>query len=149
MGLLDRLKRGISKTRDLLAGGLRRALFLGRALDESLLSDLEDALLRADLGPKTTSALLDEVRAAWKEKTVRTSEEVLPFLRDRIADRLRMGGNEVRKAAEGPTVILVCGVNGSGKPTSIGKLTSWLKERGGRVVLGAADTFRAAAVEQL
>jgi fused signal recognition particle receptor len=149
MGLLDRLKRGLTKTRDALAGGLRKVLFLGRALDESLLSDLEDVLLRADVGPRTTTALLDELRAAWKSGEVRRSEEVAPFLEARVAERLREGGNALREASSPPTVILVCGVNGSGKTTSIGKLTKWLKGRGKRVILGAADTFRAAAVEQL
>lgn len=149
MGLLDRLKSGLARTRDVLAGGLRRALFLGRRLDDALLADLEAALLKADVGPRTTSALLEEVRAAWKDKRVTRSEEVEPFLRERIAARLRSGGTALAKAASGPTVVLVCGVNGSGKTTSIGKLTKHLKGRGGRVVLGAADTFRAAAVEQL
>src|SRR5262245_15189670 len=149
MSLLDKLKRGLSKTRDVLAGGLRKALFLGRPLDQALLDDIEKALLRADVGPKTTAALLEDVRAAWKEKKVKTSEEMLPFLRARIADRLRSGGNALARAPSGPTVVLVCGVNGSGKTTSIGKLTKFLKQGGKRVVLGAADTFRAAAVEQL
>lgn len=149
MGLFDKLKKGLQKTRDLLAGGLRRALFLGRKLDDALLADLEAALLKADVGPKTTTALLDEVRAAWKAKTLSTSEDVEPFLRARIVERLRSGGTKLGKAASGPTVILVCGVNGSGKTTSIGKLTKYLKAGGRRVVLGAADTFRAAAVEQL
>lgn len=149
MGLLDRLKSGLAKTRDVLAGGLRRALFLGRRLDDALLADLEAALLKADVGPRTTSALLEEVRAAWKDQRVTRSDEVEPFLRERIAARLRSGGTALVKAASGPTVVLVCGVNGSGKTTSIGKLTKHLKGLGGRVVLGAADTFRAAAVEQL
>lgn len=149
MGLFDKLKRGLAKTREVLAGGLRRALFLGRPLDEALLADLERALLAGDVGPRTTSALLDEVRAAWKDKRLQKSEDVEPFLRERITERLRTGGNALTKAASGPTVILVCGVNGSGKTTSIGKLTKFLKRDGARVVLGAADTFRAAAVEQL
>src|SRR5262245_26677950 len=149
MGLFDKLRRGLTKTRDLLAGGLRRVLFLGRSLDQSLLDDLESALLKADVGPKTTTALLADLEAAWKDKTITKSEEVEPFLRRKIADRLRSGGNELTKATAGPTVVLVCGVNGSGKTTSIGKLTKWLKRGGKSVVLGAADTFRAAAVEQL
>lgn len=149
MGLLDRLKKGLSKTRDVLAGGLRKVLFLGRRLDEALLADLEAALLRADVGPKTTTALLEEVRGAWKAKALERAEDVEPFLRARVAERLRSGGTGLARAASGPTVILVCGVNGSGKTTSIGKLTKFLQQGGKRVVLGAADTFRAAAVEQL
>jgi fused signal recognition particle receptor len=149
VGFLASLRQGLAKTRDALAGGLKKALFLGRRLDEDLLRDLTDALWKADVGPKTTAALVDEVRAAWKAGRVKTSEEVAPFLRDRVAERLRVGRVELAMAAKPPTVVLVCGVNGSGKTTSIGKLTKFLKGRGHSVVLGAADTFRAAAVEQL
>ena len=149
MGLFQKLKQGLAKTRDVLAGGLKRVLFLGRRLDEELLTDLEDVLLKADVGPKTTTALVDEVRQAWKAGTVKKSEEIAPFLQRRVAERLATGGNELRRATAGPTVILVCGVNGSGKTTSIGKLTKFLKQGGKSVILGAADTFRAAAVEQL
>ena len=149
MGFLRKLVSGLAKTRSALAGGLARVLFLGRRLDEGLLAELEAALLAADVGPKTSTALVEEVRAAWKAKTITAGEDVAPFLERRVADRLRTGGNEVAKAAAGPTVILVCGVNGSGKTTSIGKLTKFLKRDGKKVILGAADTFRAAAVEQL
>ncbi|HVG92832.1 MAG TPA: signal recognition particle-docking protein FtsY [Planctomycetota bacterium] len=149
MGLLDKLRGGLAKTRDVLAGGLRKVLFLGRTLDEALITDLEEVLIKADVGPKTTAGLLDELRAAWKSGEVKKSEEVAPFLERRVAERLRQGGNALVAAPVPPTVILVCGVNGSGKTTSIGKLTKWLKREGHRVVLGAADTFRAAAVEQL
>jgi fused signal recognition particle receptor len=149
VGFLSRLKAGLSKTRDVLAGGLRRVLFLGRKLDESLIVDLEEVLLKADVGPKTTTALLDEVRAAWKAGTLKTAEDVAPFLRARVADRLRSGGTGITTAGAPPTVILVCGVNGSGKTTSIGKLTKHLKTGGKTVILAAADTFRAAAVSQL
>lgn len=149
MGLFQKLKQGLAKTRDVLAGGLKRVLFLGRRLDEELLTDLEEVLLKADVGPKTTTALVDEVRQSWKAGTVKKSEEIAPFLQRRVAERLATGGNELKRAATGPTVILVCGVNGSGKTTSIGKLTKFLKQGSRTVILGAADTFRAAAVEQL
>jgi fused signal recognition particle receptor len=149
VGFFQSLKQGLAKTRAALASGLQRVLFLGRRLDEDLLRDLEDVLLQGDVGPKTTTALLAEVRAAWKAGTLTTAEGVAPFLRARVAERLRLGGTGLRRAAKGPTVVLVCGVNGSGKTTSIGKLTRFLKQQGGSVVLGAADTFRAAAVEQL
>ena len=148
MGLLRGIGRGLAKTRDLLAGGLRR--LLGRRLDEELLADLEDLLLKADVGPATAKGLVDDLRAAWKAGDVTASEEVAPFLRDRVADRLRAaGGTDLARESVPPTVILVCGVNGSGKTTSVGKLTKLLRTRGHSVVLGAADTFRAAAIEQL
>jgi fused signal recognition particle receptor len=148
MGLLRGIGRGLAKTRDLFAGGLRR--LLGRSLDEDLLKDLEELLLKADVGPSTATGLVDELREAWKAGDVKASEEVAPFLRDRVAERLRSAGDgALVKAEQPPTVILVCGVNGSGKTTSVGKLTKLLRTRGHSVVLGAADTFRAAAIEQL
>ena len=149
MGFFSKLRSSLAKTRDALAGGLRKVLFLGRKLDESLLADLEEVLLKADVGPKTTASLLAEVRAAWKAGTLKSAEEVGPFLRARVAERLRSGGTALAQAPTAPTVILVCGVNGSGKTTSIGKLTKFLKSGGKSVILGAADTFRAAAVAQL
>ena len=149
MGLFQKLVQGLAKSRAVIAGALKKVLFLGRRLDEDLLRELEDALLEADVGPRTSTALVDEVRAAWKAKTIATGDDVAPFLERRVAERLRTGGNAIARAPSGPTVILVCGVNGSGKTTSIGKLTKFLKRDGRKVILGAADTFRAAAVEQL
>lgn len=149
MGLFQKLVSGLAKTRAAIAGGLKKVLFLGRHLDEALLAELEDALLEADVGPRTATSLVEEVRVAWKAKAIATGQDVAPFLEKRVAERLRTGGNSVAKAPSGPTVILVCGVNGSGKTTSIGKLTKFLQQGGKKVVLGAADTFRAAAVEQL
>ncbi len=149
MGLFSRLKQGLAKTRERLAGGLATVLRIGRSVDEALLAELEEALLLADVGPATTAALLEGVRAEWKRGRVTTAEDVRGWLRGQIAERLRMGGTQLARALEGPTVVLVCGVNGAGKTTSIGKLTAWLKRQGHGVVLGAADTFRAAAVEQL
>ena len=95
MGLLDKLRGGLAKTRDVLAGGLRKVLFLGRTLDEALITDLEEVLIKADVGPKTTAGLLDELRAAWKSGEVKKSEEVAPFLEKRVAERLRQGGNAI------------------------------------------------------
>jgi fused signal recognition particle receptor len=149
MGLLARLRAGLSRTRTTFLGGLKSVLTLGRRVDETLLGELEEALLLADVGPRTTGELLEALRAAWKSGAVKTSDDALPFLKRTVADRLRQGGNALAVAPTAPTVVLVCGVNGSGKTTSIGKLTGWLRREGKSVVLGAADTFRAAAVEQL
>ena len=149
MGFFERLKAGLAKTRTTFLGGLRAVLTLGRRVDEAMLEELEEALLLADVGPATTRDLIQALRESWKKGEVRTSEEAMPFLKRRIAERLRQGGNALAKAPEGPTVVLVCGVNGSGKTTSIGKLTAFLRRQGRSVVLGAADTFRAAAGEQL
>jgi fused signal recognition particle receptor len=149
MGLFDKLKSGLSKTRSVLVGGLKTVLTLGRRVDEALLEEMEEKLLLADVGPAATKSLLDAVRAGAKEGKVKGAEDVLPFLERLVADRMREGGNTLARVEGGTTVVLVCGVNGSGKTTSIGKLTAWLRRQGRTVVLGAADTFRAAAVEQL
>jgi len=149
MGLFSRIKAGLAKTRDKLLGGLASILTLGRRVDEALLKDLEQALLLADVGPKATHELLEAVRQGAKDGKFKDAAGVAPFLQQLVAERMRQEGNALLRAPEGPTVVLVCGVNGSGKTTSIGKLTAYLKRQGHKVVLGAADTFRAAAVEQL
>jgi fused signal recognition particle receptor len=148
VGLLDRLKQGLRKTRDALADGLARVV-RGRRLDEDLLEEIEETLLRSDVGVATSARLVQELREAGKRGEVRAGEEVLPFLKKSLVARLSEGGEGLARAARKPTVILIVGVNGSGKTTSIAKLAGWLKERGEKVVLGAGDTFRAAAVEQL
>ncbi len=149
MGIFDRVKRGLAKTRSGLVDGLKAVLTLGRAVDETLLSELEETLIRADLGPKTAHELVDAARRAARKGRVKSADDLKGLLEEEVVARLDMGGTALARAESGPTVVLVCGVNGSGKTTSIGKLTKWLKDRGHRVVLGAADTFRAAAVEQL
>ncbi|MFM8981016.1 MAG: signal recognition particle-docking protein FtsY [Planctomycetia bacterium] len=149
MGFLDRLKSGLARTRDTLLGGLASILVRGRRVDEALLGELERALLLADVGPAATASLLAAVREGARAGKVPDAAAVGPYLQQVIAERLASSGTTLARAAEGPTVVLVCGVNGSGKTTSIGKLTAWLKRQGHKVVLGAADTFRAAAVEQL
>ncbi|MCZ6571626.1 MAG: signal recognition particle-docking protein FtsY [Planctomycetota bacterium] len=147
MSLLDRLKTGLRKTREALTGNLAR-LVRGRRVDEDLLEELEEALIKADLGVRTTEIQLDLLREAWKQKQVTEGEQVLPFLKRTLAEHLAAHG-ALNWAAEGPTVILVVGVNGSGKTTSIAKLAGWMRDQGKSVVLAAGDTFRAAAVEQL
>ena len=149
MGLFDKLKRGLAKTRDGLTGGLKTVLTLGRAVDDNLLEEVEETLLLSDVGPVTTKALMEAARSSAKRGSIKTAEDLQALLQEQIAERLRMGGTALGRADEGPTVVLVCGVNGSGKTTSIGKLTRYLSQQGHKVVLGAADTFRAAAVEQL
>jgi fused signal recognition particle receptor len=146
MGLLDRLKQGLRRTRDALGGALVRVV-RGRKLDEELLEEIEETLLRADVGVATSARLIDQLREAGKRGEVREGEQVLPFLKKHLAERLAAG--TIVSAPEKPTVILIVGVNGSGKTTSIAKLAGWLQGQGKKVVLGAGDTFRAAAVQQL
>ncbi len=148
MGLFDRLRAGLRKTRDFLAGGLLRIVGK-RRLDETVLEEIEEFLLESDVGVKTTDALVVALRAAWKAKEVTEGEQVLPFLKRTLVERLSAMDRSLRTAADGPTVLLIVGVNGSGKTTSIAKLAGHFREQGRSVVLGAGDTFRAAAVEQL
>ena len=103
----------------------------------------------ADVGVNTTERLMESVRKGIKKKEINTPEDLKPFLQARISELLANGSDETRVAAEGPTVLLVIGVNGVGKTTTIGKLASYYKAQGKSVMLAAADTFRAAAIDQL
>jgi len=149
MGLFDRFKKGLSKTRDKLTGGLRGVLSFGRKIDETLLDELADAMLTGDMGPRAVLALQDEIRGAWKAGQIKEAQEILPFLKQRIASSWSTGDRQLRLAESGPTVIFVVGVNGSGKTTSVAKLANYLAKQGKSVLLGACDTFRAAAIDQL
>ncbi|MFQ5807154.1 MAG: signal recognition particle-docking protein FtsY [Phycisphaerae bacterium] len=149
MGLFDRFKKGLSKTRDKLATGLRGVLSFGRKIDETLLDELADAMLTGDMGPRAVLALQDEIRDAWKAGQIEQAQEILPFLKQRIARTWGAGDRQLKLAPSGPTVIFVVGVNGSGKTTSVAKLGNYLVKQGKSVLLGACDTFRAAAIEQL
>jgi fused signal recognition particle receptor len=149
MGLFDAFKKGLTKTRDKLASGLRAVLPLGRRIDETLLDNLADEMLKDDMGPATVTALQGEVRAAWKEGQIQEAQEILPFLKKRILETWSPEERALHLAPRPPTVIFVVGVNGSGKTTSVAKLAYYLKRQGHAVLLGACDTFRAAAIDQL
>jgi fused signal recognition particle receptor len=142
------LWKGLTKTRDKITTGLRRLLTIGRKLDEEFLDELEEVLYTADLG-NAGSAIVAEIKQAYRDQRIREVADVQPYLRTLLLARLAGCGGTLVRAASGPTVILVAGVNGSGKTTSIAKLAKRLKDGGGSVVLAASDTFRAAAVEQL
>ena len=149
MALFERLKQGLSKTRDKLFAGLHAALPFGRKIDDTLLDELADAMLAGDMGPGAVTALQDETRDAWKAGQIKEAQEIIPFLKERIANTWSTGDRQLRLAASGPTVIFVVGVNGSGKTTSVAKLGNYLAKQGKSVLLGACDTFRAAAIDQL
>jgi len=148
MGLFDKLKSALSKTRDSVAAGLG---FLGirRAIDDAVLTELERTMLASDLGPATSRQLLADVRAAWKAGTLRETPEIVPFLKEKLIALWPPESRSLAFAPTGPTVILVAGINGSGKTTSVAKLARMLQSQGKKVILGACDTFRAAAIEQL
>lgn len=149
MGLFDLLKKGLAKTRDKIVSGFRRVFAFGRKIDDALLNELADAMLAGDMGPRAVASLQNEIRAAWKAGTLSEAQEILPFLKARIASTWSAGDRSLKRAASGPTVVFVVGINGSGKTTSVAKLCNYLKKQGRSVLLGACDTFRAAAIDQL
>jgi fused signal recognition particle receptor len=146
--LTQALKDGLRKTKDKLLGGLRAILPFGRDLDDALIDEMEETLYVADIGPKTVKKIVEAVRTEWRERRVKTTDECFAFLKRYVRGLLGTEAASLARAASGPTVIMIAGVNGSGKTTSIAKLAYRLKQEG-TVLLAAADTFRAAAVDQL
>jgi len=149
MGLFDRFKKALSKTRDKVVSSFRSVIPIGRKIDDALLDDIQDTMIQDDFGPRTAGRLIEAVRAAWKQGEINESQEILTYLQQHIVAKWPEDVRSLNKSPEGPTVILVAGINGSGKTTSVAKLANYLKKQGKRVVLGACDTFRAAAVQQL
>jgi fused signal recognition particle receptor len=148
-GFFQRLTRAISKTSMVFRRRVMGIVGLGQKIDDDVLNSLEEAMLEADLGVATTEHLMETLREAWKAATIETTDQILPFIRKDLKERLTRRGNAVNYAVAGPTVILVVGVNGVGKTTSIAKLARHFVRENKKVVLAAADTFRAAAVKQL
>ena len=143
-GWLDRLKNGLRKT-----GSSITTVFTGTRIDDELYEELETALLMADTGVKATEHLLQDLKRRVKEAKATEPAQVKGLLAEAIADLLKVLQKPLEIGAHHPTVIMVAGVNGAGKTTSIGKLTKHLADDGLSVLLAAADTFRAAAREQL
>ena len=148
MGFFERLKEGLSKTRRNFTDRIQELVGLSATIDDDFLDELEMILLSADVGVKTTEKLIDAVRKAAKKKEISGTEDVIPFLKKYMAEMLADSGQRTRIGAK-PTVILVVGVNGVGKTTTIGKLANYFTLFKYKVVLAAGDTFRAAAGEQL
>lgn len=149
-GALAKLRSGLTRTRDAFAGKLRSVL-MGRTLDEALIRELEATLIGSDVGVQTTTRLIAKVREGHKAGTLTRGDDVLEVLRAELKQLWPDADRSLHMAAEGagPTVILVTGVNGAGKTTSIAKLCKMLTDDGHRVLVGACDTFRAGAVRQL
>jgi fused signal recognition particle receptor len=132
--------------------GLKSLFSLRGALNDALVDEIEADLYTADFGPETVAVLMngpDGVRAAWKERRIAQAGDVREFLKEKLKQMLKRRDSRLAEAAAPPTVILVSGVNGTGKTTSVAKLARRLQTGGKTVILAAADTFRAAAVEQL
>jgi fused signal recognition particle receptor len=148
-GILDRLRAGLAKTAQVLNTDVRDLLKReGRFVDEPFLEELRAALVRTDMGPAAAEAIVADVRERLRARVVDPAV-VLDSIRGQLLARLRGSAAGLALASQAPTVILVTGVNGSGKTTSIAKLARLFTREGKKVVLGAGDTFRAAAVEQL
>jgi fused signal recognition particle receptor len=145
----DYVKDRLGKTRQKISSSLSAVLTIGRKIDEELLNELEEKLISDDLGVETTEKLITDLRQAYRSKQIATTEQVIPFLKERLKSYWPKEDRQLRLAQSGPTVILVAGVNGSGKTTSIAKLAYILSRNNKSVIVAACDTFRAAAVEQL
>ena len=149
MGLFDKFKQGLKKTTQLLRTDIRD-LFKseGRLVDAVFLEELFEALVKTDMGVEASQELVDDIGAAFRARMVHMSE-IIDEIKKKLKTLMAQPPEPIRFASSGPTVVMVAGVNGCGKTTSIAKLTKMFQGDGKRVVLGAADTFRAAAVEQL
>ncbi|MDO4178595.1 MAG: signal recognition particle-docking protein FtsY [Phascolarctobacterium sp.] len=148
MGFFERLKEGLAKTRRNFTDRIQELVGMSAKIDEDFLEELEMILVSADVGMKTTEKLIDAVRKAAKTQEIQNTEEVIPFLKKYMTEMLKDSGQRTRIGAK-PTVILVVGVNGVGKTTTIGKLANYFTLFKYKVVVAAGDTFRAAASEQL
>ncbi|MCI0335433.1 MAG: signal recognition particle-docking protein FtsY, partial [Planctomycetes bacterium] len=149
MGLFDKLKQGLAKTGRLLKTDVRDLFKAeGRLIDQAFLDEMRAILFKTDMGYEAVEQIVDEVATNFRGRVV-TLEQILETWKQKLRALMAQQDAPIRFAESGPTVIMVCGVNGSGKTTTIAKLAQQFKSQGKRVLLGAGDTFRAAAVEQL
>ncbi len=148
-GFLDRMKEAVSRTRENLTGRIEEVVALRKEIDSDTLDDLEATLIAADLGTVTTREVLDKLRDKVDRKLIGDVAELKRILKAEILAILQRAGTPSVAAIDGPEVIMVVGVNGTGKTTTIGKLSNVFRADGKSVLLCAADTFRAAAIEQL
>jgi fused signal recognition particle receptor len=148
-GFFARLKQGLDKTKQLLRTDIRD-LFKGegRLVDDAFLEELRSKLVRTDMGPQGAKQIVDEISTQFRTRVIHM-DEALAVVKSKLKELMSQDEAPLKMADAGPTVIMVCGVNGAGKTTSIAKLTKMFTSQGKKVVLGAGDTFRAAAVEQL
>ncbi len=147
MGIFDKIREGLKKTRDNISGQITQMVNSFTKIDEELFEELEELLVMGDVGMNTAQYICDQLRKKIKEKGITDPSLIMGELKAIVSEMLQ-GDNELHTGTK-PSIILVIGVNGVGKTTTIGKLASRLKGEGKSVILGAADTFRAAAIEQL
>lgn len=150
MSFFDKLKSGLEKTRKGFTENIERLVVGYAKIDDEFLDDLEAILLAADVGVKTTGKLIADIKDAVKSRIINSPEDLKPFLAKRITDMLLAGSVVQPKRTVGmPYVVMVVGVNGVGKTTTIGKLGNFFAQHGQKVMFAAGDTFRAAAIDQL
>jgi len=147
MGFFSKLSQSLKKTRSSLSGAIQSMLASFTKIDEDLFEELEEILIMADVGMNTAEKICDRLRERVKNEKVTNPDVIRSMLEQTVAEM--MSGAEGMKLTTKPSVILVIGVNGAGKTTTIGKMALRYKAEGRKVILGAADTFRAAAIEQL
>ena len=145
---ISRIRQGLSRTATSFGSGLR-SLLTGRSIDEAMIDEIEVRLLGADVGVKATREIVDALREDWKAGKISSGDEALEHLKNVLKSRWVHHEPGLAVSGDPPTVILVVGVNGVGKTTSVAKIARALREEGRSVLLAAADTFRAGAVEQL
>lgn len=148
MGFFDKLKQGLSKTKEAINDKINNVFSNFRKVDEELLEELEEALIMSDVGAETSVKIIDNLRSRIKLKKIEDADMVKEALKEEIAKILSEKDTKLHIDTK-PSVIMVVGVNGAGKTTSIGKIAANLKEEGKKILVAAADTFRAAAIEQL
>ena len=147
--LFDKLKTGLTKTRDNLTDKINEALNLAVTIDDDMYEELEEALIMSDIGMDTTVEIIDRLKAKIRKEKINDVEMVKPALKEVIAEMMLEGDSEDEEEDKEKKVMLIIGVNGVGKTTSIGKIAARNKNNGKKVLLAAADTFRAAAIDQL
>lgn len=147
-GFFEKLKSGLTKTRDNLTDKMNEVFKLAVTIDEDLYEELEEILITSDIGVNTSVEIIERLRAKIRKEKINDVAMVSPALKEVISDMLKEGKNENEEDTF-PKVMLVIGVNGVGKTTSIGKISAQYKKDGKKVILAAADTFRAAAIDQL
>lgn len=147
--LFDKLKTGLTKTRDGLQDKINEALNLAVTIDDDLYEELEEILIISDIGMDTTVEIIDRLKVKIRKEKINDPQMVKPALKEVVTEMLLEGDNEEESNGSEKEVLLVIGVNGVGKTTSIGKLAAKNKQEGKKVLLAAADTFRAAAIDQL
>ena len=149
MGFFNRLKESLHKTRQSFVEKIDDLVHHRKSIDEDLYEELEEVMVQADVGVTTAMELVDRLRRTVRERRVEDAAELKPLLKELIREMLGSLPGRLNTSLDSPTVVMVVGVNGVGKTTTIGKLAYLYKSEGKKVILGAADTFRAAAIDQL